>query len=530
MPENVIAMSHRTFRNPVLPGFYPDPSVCRAGEDFYLITSTFEYFPGIPIFHSRDLVHWRCLGHVLDRPSQLNLDGVHASQGIYAPTIRCHDGRFYVVVTVRRPDGPEGLHDDNIIVHTDDPAGDWSEPVTLVEKPGVIDPSLFFDDDGRAWYMANARVAEPPYPGHRDIWLQELDLERMALVGERRQLWNGALKGASAPEAPHIYKVDGIYYLMLAEAGTFHNHAVTIARADAVDGPYQGNPRNPILTHRHLGLEQPITNPGHADLVDTPAGEWWMVALASRPCGGYFYNLGRETFLTPVAWEEGWPLVNPGHGRILADDRAPELPAHPWPSEPVCDHFDGPSLSHHWNFVRTPREACYSLTERPGHLRLRLRPEALTEMANPSFVGRRQQHLSFAARTAFDFVPDGDGECAGLALLQNNDNHFRFVRQGEEVVLTERKEGEERVLGSTAAGDGRCYLKVEARGQEYSFYCGTAPETWLPVAENVDGRVLSTQVAGGYTGAYVGMYASANGAVSDNAADLDYFEYAPLPD
>ena len=516
-----------TFANPVIPGFHPDPSVCRVGEDYYLITSTFEYFPGMPLYHSRDLVHWRCLGHVLDRPEQLNLDGVHPSQGIYAPTIRHHDGVFYVVVTVRRP-ADDGVHDDNIIVHAADPAGPWSDPVTLVDQPGVIDPSLFFDDDGRAWYMANARVEDPPYPGYRDIWLQELDLQAMRLVGERTLLWNGALKEASAPEAPHIYKVGGTYYLLISEAGTFHDHAVTVARAERVEGPYEGNPRNPILTHRHLGLGHAITNPGHADLVDTPAGDWWMVALASRPRGGYFYNLGRETFLAPVAWEDGWPLVSPGHGRVRAVEEAPALAAHPWPSEPACDHFDAPALGRAWNFLRTPRTVFHALDERPGHLRLRLRPERLRDLANPSFVGRRQQHLSFAARTAFDFEPQAANEHAGLALLQNNDNHFLFVVENGEARLVLRRRGEEETLGAVAAGAGRHYLKVEARDQEYSFYYADAPEAWVPVAEKTDGRVLSTQVAGGFVGAYIGLYASANGHQSGAWADFDYFEYAPL--
>ena len=522
-------MMTRTFQNPILPGFMPDPSICRAGEDYYLITSTFEYFPGVPLFHSRDLVHWRSLGHILDRPSQLNLDGVLPSQGIYAPTIRHHEGRFYMVVTVRRPLADGGVHDDNIIVTTDDPEGDWSEPVTLTDQSGIIDPSLFFDDDGRAWYMANARVADEPYPGYRDIWLQELDLDTLELMGERFLLWNGALKEASAPEAPHIYKVDGHYYLLLSEAGTFHDHAVTIARADDICGPYKGSPRNPILTHRHLGLDQPITNPGHADLIDTPTGDWWMVALASRPYGGYFYNLGRETFLTPVAWEEGWPVVNPGHGRIRPQETAPDLAPHPWPSQSACDHFDGEKLSHHWNFIRTPRESFHSLSERPGYLRLNLRPERLSELCNPSFVGRRQQHINFAARTAFEWTPDADNECVGLVLLQNNDHHFRFVRRGEEVRLIERKKGTEHILGSSPIHGDHLYLKVEAREQDYSFYYATTAGAWSPVIEKADGRVLSTQIAGGFVGAYIGLYASSNGKLSKNVADFAYFEYLALP-
>lgn len=252
----------RTFRNPILPGFYPDPSICRVGEDYYLVTSTFEYFPGLPIFHSRDLVHWRQIGHVLDRPSQLNLDGILASRGLYAPTIRYHEGVFYVINTFvgSHYDTLTSLadHEGNFIVTSTDPAGPWSEPYWLDGAPG-IDPSLFFDDDDRVWYTGN-RV--PPqggdYPHHKEIWLQELDLETMQLTGPTYSPWDGAVKGNLEAEAPHLYKVGSFYYLLVAEAGTEHNHAVTIARSKSITGPYTGNPRNPILTHRHLGYDYPI--------------------------------------------------------------------------------------------------------------------------------------------------------------------------------------------------------------------------------------------------------------------------------
>ncbi|HHE72603.1 MAG TPA: glycoside hydrolase family 43 protein, partial [Chloroflexi bacterium] len=285
----------QTFRNPILSGFYPDPSICRVGDDYYLVNSSFEYFPGLPIFHSRDLVHWRQIGHVLDRPEQLNLDGVRPSGGLYAPTIRYHAGTFYVTNTLVDGPGPKG----NFIVTATDPAGPWSEPVWLDDAPG-IDPSLFFDEDGRVWYVGNRHAFEGHYPGHCEIWLQELDLENMTLVGERYLLWDGALKGAVYAEGPHLYRVNDHYYLMIAEGGTGHDHAVTIARSDSITGPYYPNPRNPILTHRHLGQDYPIVGTGHADLVETQYGEWWMVALAMRPYDGYFYNLGRETFLIPV--------------------------------------------------------------------------------------------------------------------------------------------------------------------------------------------------------------------------------------
>ncbi len=527
----------RTFQNPILPGFYPDPSICRVGEDYYLVNSSFEYFPGLPVFHSRDMVHWRQIGHVLDRPSQLNLDGISPSRGLWAATIRHHQGTFYVINTF--VDNNKEMF--NFLVTAEDPAGPWSEPVWLEGAPG-IDPSLFFDDDGRAWYCGN-RI--PPrgerYYGDKEIWLQELDLASLRLVGPQHALWGGALAEARHAEGPHIYKVRGRYYLLIAEGGTGFAHSITIASSEKITGPYTGHQFNPILTHRHLGFDYPITGVGHPDLVETQNGEWWMVALAMRPYDGYYYNLGRETFLTPVVWEElkteytdtgFWPVVAPGEGRILFEHAAPDLPEHPWPTLPACDHFDSARLGMQWNFLRTPREPWYSLSERPGYLRLRLRPQAISELANPSFIARRQQHISCVARAAMEFTPRNESECAGLVLLQNHNFHFRFVlalgSDGPAIRLVKRERGEETVLAQKACAPGRAYLKVEARGQSYSFYAASQPEAWQPVAENVDGRILSTPVAGGFTGAYIGMYASSNGQPSQNTADFDWFEYQEI--
>lgn len=491
-----------------------------------MITSTFEYFPGLPIFHSRDLVHWRQIGHVLNRPTQLPLQGIRCSGGLYAPTIRYWQGVFYVVCTL--VDGK--IRSGNFLVTATDPAGPWSEPIWLEDAPG-FDPSLFFDEDGRVWYTG-ARLASPgDYVGHTEIWLQELDLSTMRLVGEPRVIWEGALKGAIWSEAPHIYKVQGRYYLLTAEGGTAHHHAVSVARSDSITGPYQGNPGNPILTHRHLGLDYPIVGAGHADLVETQTGEWWMVLLAMRPYGGYFYNLGRETFLLPLRWEDGWPIASPGSGRIEAAYPAPNLPEHRWPAPPACDHFETPVLALHWNFLRTPEEEFWSLQERPGYLRLRLRPPRLSELANPSFVGRRQQHIHFLAQTALEFSPQNENECAGLALIQNNDFHFCFVVTRRETLLVRlirRAAGVEEVLAERVIAPGRVYLRVEAHEQDYNFSVANALDNWLTVAEHVDGRILSTPVAGGFVGAYLAMYASSNGQPSANHADFDWFEYLGL--
>ncbi|AIQ57372.1 glycoside hydrolase family 43 protein [Paenibacillus borealis] len=519
----------RTFRNPVLPGFYPDPSAIRVGEDYYLVTSSFEFFPGVPIFHSKDLVNWRQLGHVLDRPSQLNLDHTIPSMGIWAPTIRYHQGLFYMITTY--VDNNKDQH--NFYVTATDPAGDWSDPVWLEDAPG-IDPSLFFDEDGRVYYTGNRVPPEgQDYPKHMDIWLQEIDLEQGKLTGPKLSIWQGALKVGHAQEGPHVYKIGGWYYVLIAEGGTGHTHAITIARSRNVTGPYEGHKANPILTHRHLGREYPIVNVGHGELVETQHGDWWMFCLASRTCGGYYRNLGRETFLTPVKWENEWPVVNPGKGVLELEAAAPDLPETKWPQLPARDDFDAAGLSLIWNFLRTPRGEFWSLTERPGHLRLRLKPEQLTEISNPSFIGRRQQHLSFRAAAEMTFKPGTPDETAGLVLIQNADNHFRYelkLEDGKQLLqLIVRSRGDEQLLASALYPQDKVQLKAEARGQEYSFYY-RADEfgSWTALYERADGRVLSTDLAGGFTGAYIGMYASSQGAPSTNYADFDWFSYEEI--
>jgi xylan 1,4-beta-xylosidase len=504
------------FSNPVIPGFHPDPSVCRVGEDYYLVTSSFEWFPGVPIYHSRDLVHWRQLGHVLDRPSQLNLDGIGPSRGIFAATIRHHDGVFYVITTLVDGGG-------NFIVTATDPAGPWSEPHWLPET-GDIDPSLLFDDEGRAW-MCGTRTKTPGvYDGDNEIWVRELDLGSMKLSEEEHVIWDRVVRDGIWPEGPHIYQIDGRYYVMTSEGGTFYGHAVVLGRADRIEGPYEPCPANPIFTNRHLGPGSPITSTGHSDLVETQDGEWWMFFLATRPygepgerCG----NLGRETFLTRVHWHDGWPVVDPAAFHA----ESPSLPVHRWPAEPVCDHFDSVRLSPVWNHLRTPREPYWRVGE---GLRLKIRPQTLTERVNPSFVGRRQQHIDFAAHTLLDFTPQG-AECAGLALIWNDDFQIRFVRTTRGLELVRRDSGEDTLMATAEIPSGPVRLGVEARGQSYQARYAAAPGEWRDLGVPLDGRILSTERAGGFTGTYIGLYASSNGHPSDNTATFAWFEYAPLP-
>ncbi|MFD2332549.1 glycoside hydrolase family 43 protein [Cohnella sp. GCM10020058] len=535
----------RMFRNPVLPGFYPDPSAIRVGDDYYLVTSSFEFYPGVPIFHSKDLVHWRQLGHVLDRPSQLDLDGILPSKGIWAPTIRYHDGVFYMITTFVTND----LECRNFYVTATDPAGNWSDPVWLDDAPG-IDPSLLFDDDGKVYYTGNRRPPEgQQYAKEMDIWLQELDLASGRLVGPKVSLWRGALKVAHAQEGPHLYKIGGMYYLTIAEGGTGHTHAITIARSDSPMGPFEGYKGNPILTHRHLGRGYPIVNVGHGELIETQKGDWWMVCLASRPYGGYYRNLGRETFLVPVAWEDGWPVVNPGKGVVELEGEAPDLPWTPVASAAVRDDFDAPALAPYWNFIRTPRGEFWSLAAQPGALRLALKAASIARDDNPAFVGRRQQHMGFKASTAMRFAPKAEGDEAGLVLLQNADNQFRFTYgrfggagAGNELRLTQRRRGEETVLATAAFAGEALELRAEADGQRYAFsWREPGASEWRTLLEDADGTLLSTDIAGGFTGAYIGMYAvgtetgrrAGHEADNDNANDInnyayfDWFDYEP---
>jgi xylan 1,4-beta-xylosidase len=508
--------------NPVLPGFNPDPTICRAGPDYFLVTSSFEYFPGLPLYHSLDLVHWRQLGHVLDRPSQLPLDGVRSSGGLYAPTLRQHGGTSYLVCTLVGGTAAAG----NFVVTAPHPAGPWSEPVWLTDAPG-FDPALYFGDDGRAWFLGT-RPVPGAQTGRTEIWLREFDPAALRLTGPEHILFRGALADALWAEAPRLLRRAGYHYLILAEGGTEYHHAVTVARSEQVTGPYRGNPANPVLTHRHLGRGQPVTGPGHADFVQTEAGDWHAVLLATRSYQGGLCNLGRETFLASVSWQDGWPVINPGAGRLLPEF-SPPLPAHPWPPEPPVDDFGAATLGPAWLLLRTPREEFWSLTARPGYLRLRLRPEMVTQPCNPSFVGRRQQHLACRAATALDFEPAADGECAGLVVLRGTENQIQLLVTGvagggKAVRVTVRRAGREEIVAQAPLGPGRVFLAAEAAGRAYVLRCTQDPARWQTLA-TVDAGLLSLAAGGEFTGACLGMYASSNGRPSATCADFDWFEY-----
>ncbi len=499
-----------TFTNPIIPGFHPDPSICRVGSDYYLVTSTFEYFPGVPVFHSTDLVHWRRIGHCLTRKSQLNLDGLASSKGIYAPTIRHHDGTFYMTTT--NVDGGG-----NFYVTARDPAGPWSEPVWL-DREG-FDPSLFFDDDGTAYYTRHAGV-------HDGCIAQSvLDVKAGKLVGDMREIWRGT--GGIWPEGPHLYKIKGRYYLMIAEGGTEAGHSETVAVGDSPWGPFVPCPGNPILTHR-TREGHAIQNLGHADIVETPAG-FWGVCLGVRPVGGAFHHIGRETFLSPVTWTaEGWPFFN-GKGTLELSLQAPDLTQKPWPEDPPRDDFDSGVLGLSWNHVRNPQGEDYSLTERPGCLRIHGSAVTMGDVGSPAFAGRRQTNhfCSVSARLSFD--PREENEEAGIVLRSNEKNRYETAltrRGGKRIVLVRRtvKGASVEEAGPELPAARDVILSVEASPTGYRLFCQSAggPRISLGSAET---QSLSSEAAGGFTGVYVGMYATGNGKPCSVPADFDWFEY-----
>ncbi len=499
------------YTNPIIPGFYPDPSICRVEQDYYLVNSSFEYFPGVPVFHSRDLVNWKQIGYCLTRPSQLPLEGVRASGGIFAPTIRFHNGLFYMVTT----NVSQGGH---FYVTASDPAGPWSEPVWL--NTFGIDPSFFFDEDRKVYFT---------HTGPEGIYQSELDLQQGKPKHKPRMIWAGT--GGAYPEGPHLYKINGMYYLMIAEGGTEYGHMITMARSNSSWGPFESNPSNPIVSNR--SNRSPIQGTGHGDLFQDHLGNWWMVFLAFRPLGyPPAYNLGRETYLAPVIWNEaGWPEVN--QGKMISLEMEGPLPDRkPWPSMPVRDDFNEAQPGLAWNYLRNPQLDNYSLTDRPGWLRLTGSERTLSEAASPTWLGRRQQHFTVQVSTQLDFDPQQEGEEAGLTAYMNPTHHYEVgvIRQdGQRQVIVRRRIGSLcAIVGQQKVSPGPVVLEIRADEEGYSFGCITASGDSLELsAARGERRYLCTETAGGFTGVYFALYASGNGQPAQTAAYFDWFDYQP---
>ena len=509
------------FKNPVLPGFHADPSVCRAGEDFYLVNSTFQYFPGVPVFHSKDLVNWEQVGNCLTRPSQVDLKGTDGNSGIYAPTIRYHNGRFYMVTTVF----PSRRH---FYVWTDNPAGEWSDPIVIDFAIGSCDPTLFFDN-GKCYFLWK----------EGDIKICEIDVETGKQLGEIHHLGSGL--GGRYPEGPHIYKKDGYYYLMLAEGGTEHGHHVNIFRSRNLFGPYEPNSANPILSHFNMKMQNSnIQGLGHADLVEAPDSTWWMICLGYRTSGYLQHVMGRETMLAPVCWEQGrWPVVNQD-GTLQIEMKCETLPLVPLAQEPVKEEFDyikrdAPADSYHsmglplgWMSLCNPDYTKYSLKERKGYLRLHPSTTDLSETASPTFIARRQTELKFSATALFDLSHLTEGMQVGITAYAAPLNHYD--------VVAEKKEGKTFIRSNVRLGQtqhcerefeltgNRVYLRITS-DQDFYYMMASSDGKDFTLLAKMEYRFLSTETIGGFTGVMLGLFAQCRQEPCKGYVDIDWFEF-----
>ncbi len=517
------------FKNPVLPGFHADPSVCRAGDDFYLVNSTFQYFPGVPVFHSKDLIHWEQIGNCLTRPSQLDLTGLYKQEnpelgwtnaGVYATTIREHKGRFYMVTTVF----PSRRH---FYVWTDNPAGEWSEPIVIDFAIGSCDPTLYFEGD-KCYFLWK----------EGDIKICEIDVVTGKKLGEIHHLGTGL--GGRYPEGPHIYKKDGYYYLMLAEGGTEQGHHVNILRSRSLFGPYEPNRANPILSHFNMEMQNSeIQGLGHADLVQAPDSTWWMICLGYRTSGYLLHVMGRETMLAPVRWDENaWPVVN-GNGTLTTDMHCTTLPQVPMPLDPVREEFnyvkrDVPADSYSsiglpwgWHSIGNPDYSRYSLTERKGWLRLKPTATTLDKATSPSFVARRQTEKVFTATTLLDASHIGEGMQAGITAYAAPLNHYDVIVEKRDRKLYAKSNIR---IGELAHCDkevplnsNKVYLRITSDAAYYYMQVSDDGKRFHTLGK-MDFRYVSTEVIGGFTGVMLGVFAQCT--FPDNMyADFDWFEY-----
>jgi xylan 1,4-beta-xylosidase len=508
-----------TYTNPIIPGGFPDPSICREGDTYYLVNSSFIWYPGVPVHRSKDLVNWELISYALNTPEHLDINddtGVHG--GVWAPTIRYHNGLFYLTVTQKRCGT-------SILTTATDPAGTWSAPVTLHSENG-IDGSLFFDDD-RAWYC---------WSEDHLILLREFDIREQVLTGDTILLLNEQMFGDDYNniEGPHIYKLEtNEYMLLIASGGTgSNNHNVSVFKSTSPEGPYTPCPDNPVLTHR--GTASPFNNIGHADIVQTQKGEWYAVTLGVRPLDGLTI-MDRETFLVKFVWRNGWPVFNPDSGGIIVpEDIRPDLPWTPVSQLPDTDHFDSHEPALVYNFYHTPHKQWWSLTDNPGYLRIYNQEARTTDQTNTPVIARRITQFDFDASTSVSFDPR-DGETAGLIAMMNQRGQMRLelFATGDQrfIRLVTYMEGPRTPLkkytsDSIKVKDGPVVMRIEARGLEYRFFAGSPDGNISQIGEAVSGEVISKQRIGSYSGAYVGVFASSNGKESHNFADFDFFRYS----
>ncbi|MBA4493499.1 glycoside hydrolase family 43 protein [Paenactinomyces guangxiensis] len=528
--------------NPILRGFNPDPSIIRVGDDYYIATSTFEWFPGVQIHHSKDLKNWRLLTHPLARKSQLDMIGNPDSGGVWAPCLSYSDGTFYLVFTdVKSHLGPfKDTH--NYLVTAKDIKGPWSDPIYL--NSSGFDPSLFHDEDGKKWLLNmvwDHRKGKNSFGG---ILLQEYSVEEQRLVGPIYNIFRGTELGLT--EGPHIYKHNRYYYLMTAEGGTRFGHAVTVARSKSLFGPYQVDPFGPILTSSGKP-ELELQRAGHASLVETQNNEWYIAHLCGRPLRPSMNcNLGRETALQRVEWTgDGWLRLVGGGNSPHVEVQGPVLPEHPFAPEPQTEHFDGKHISIHLQSLREPlSEEWVSIKKRPGFLRLTGR-ESLSSTHRQSMIARRQQSFTVEAETVVQFSPETYQHLAGLIYYYNTKNYYYlWISHDEQLgkclgIMTSDRGMYDEPLETPVSIEGweRVYLKVKIHFEQLQFYYSQDGVNWIAIGPVLDASKISDEnvelVTGGYridqgfTGAFIGLCVQ-DLSGQKKYADFDYFTYREL--
>ncbi len=505
-----------TFTNPILPGSHPDPSICRVDDNYYIVNSSFIWYPGIPIHRSKDMVNWELVGYALNSPKHLDVnDKTGAHGGVWAPTLRYNEGLFYLTVTQKNCGN-------SIVTTAKNIEGPWSEPITLHSQNG-IDGSLLFDDD-KTWYC---------WSEDHLILLREFDKKKLELKGDTVLLLNEQMFGDaySHIEGPHIYKLDnGEYMLLIASGGTgTNNHNVSVFKSQSPKDPYSPCPHNPVLTHR--GTNSPFSTIGHADIVQTQNNEWYAVMLGVRPIDG-FTIMDRETFMVKFRWQDGWPVFD---HIVLEEDKRPQLPWSPVKEVPYKDEFNTEELGLQYNFYHTPQKESWSLSEHPGNLRIYAQKPSTTDQTNIPIIARRITQAAYEATTSIDFTPQNK-ETAGLIAIMNQRGQMRlelFNHKGKTYArvvshMKHRKTPLVRVVSdSVYIKDPKVILKLEAKGLDYQFYIGPNEKELKPIGKTFSGEAISRQRIGSYSGAYIGVFSSSNGEHSINYADFDYFTYQP---
>ncbi|ADQ79799.1 Xylan 1,4-beta-xylosidase [Paludibacter propionicigenes WB4] len=517
------------FYNPILQGCYPDPSITRKGDDYYLVCSSFAMFPGVPIFHSKDLVNWTQIGHVLDRVSQLKVHDCGISAGVYAPQIlyNPNNDTFYMITTEFA--GGFG----NIMVKSKDPLKGWSDPIKL--NFDGIDPSIFFDDNGKAYIVHNDAPdkGKELYNGHRVIKVWEYDVEKDQIIpGTSQTIVDGGVDLSKKPiwiEAPHLYKKNGRYYLMCAEGGTGDWHSEVIFVSDSPKGPFKPAPSNPILSQRYLNPKRTnmVDWAGHADLVQTPDGKYYGVFLAVRPNEKKRVNTGRETFILPVDWSGEFPVFENGLVPMEPKLKMPKGVENktgkdgffPNGNFTFTDDFLAPKLDYRWIGLRGPRED-FIVTSKKG---LIINPFAanIKELKPTSTLFYRQQHISFTATATLSYQPQTEKDLAGITCVQGERFNYVFgvtKKDKDFYLLLERTaRGKSTIVASTKIDmKTAVQLRVKATGDNYEFSYSANGTDFTNLGGTVSGDILSTDVAGGFTGAMIGLYAtSANNAIPE---------------